>query len=485
MADFLSRLPRRWRSEECCQLRAFVEYAMRLLQVPGVALAVVERGNVAQAEGFGYCSIDRPTKISASTPFRLGSTTKSLTSLLVAALVDRGDVDWTTPITNLLPEFALADQEAARTLLLKHTMGAGCDMPTRETITLFHLGDHSPEERITSLRGVRPQSAWGEKFRYSNTLTALGGYAAAQSYVNTGSLQSSFRQAMVQNIFQPLEMNNTFLLPEDRPSAQCAQPHAIDLEGILRSVPPKFERFVDSMAPAGAIWSTAADMARYLVLELGSNLSEASENVVSREQLEYRWRNGIEMSPKSRYGLGMILTEVHGMLIVGHGGNTHGFSSDLFFMPEHDLGVVILTNRGMASDFLTAIRQRFLELAFGVKPCAEAMAEQAACRLQEVPQKLGEAISQRDDASLELSGLLGEYRSDELGYATLRKHDDEYQIDFDDWSSTIGYQHQAWRGMRCVVLTGVPWSGALQLRIETNRLVLGSKSGDYIFQRIS
>ena len=458
---------------------------MTLLQVPGVSLAIVERGDVMQVEGFGYCSIDRSAKISPNTPFRIGSTTKPLTSLLVAALVDRGEVEWTTPIKNLLPGFVLADPEATHTLLLKHTLGACSVMPSREAITLFHLGDLSPEERITRLRSVRPQSAWGEKFYYSNTLAALGGYAAAQSCATNGSLQGSFRQAMLQNVFQPLEMSNTFLLPEDRPSAECAQPHAIDLEGLCRSVPPKLERFVDPMAPAGAIWSTAADMAHYLVLELGSGLSEPSQKVAPREQLEYRWRNGIEMSPGSRYGLGMIMTEVHGMLIVGHGGNTHGFSSDLFFMPDHDLGVVILTNRGMAIDFLTAIRQRFLELAFGVKPYAEAMVEQAACRLRETGQRLREDISQRDAAALELSRLLGEYRSEELGSATLQKRDDEYQIDFEHWGSAIGHQHQKWREMQCLVLTSVPWSGALQFRIEPDWLVLGSKSEDYSFHKIS
>jgi len=135
---------------------------MRLLQVPGVALAVVERGDVAQAEGFGYCSIDRPTKISASTPFRLGSTTKSLTSLLVAALVDRGDVDWTTPITNLLPEFALADQEAARTLLLKHTMGACCDMPTRKP-SLFSISVTTAQKSGSRALGAYGHNRHGAK----------------------------------------------------------------------------------------------------------------------------------------------------------------------------------------------------------------------------------------------------------------------------------------------------------------------------------
>ncbi len=76
------------------------------------------------------------------------------------------------------------------------------------------------------------------------------------------------------------------------------------------------------------------------------------------------WHGGIKINEKLGYGLGLSHSQEQGLEVLSHGGNTLGFTSDTFFLPAQNLGVVLLTNLRMANAFLAALRQRILEIVF-------------------------------------------------------------------------------------------------------------------------
>ena len=96
-------------------LKQFVENARQQFDVPGVAIGIVQDGNVAYAEGFGVRELGKPDKVDADTLFMIASNTKALTTLMLAKLVDAGKFSWDTPVTQVLPTFRLgnADTTAA------------------------------------------------------------------------------------------------------------------------------------------------------------------------------------------------------------------------------------------------------------------------------------------------------------------------------------------------------------------------------------
>jgi CubicO group peptidase (beta-lactamase class C family) len=121
---------------------------MAELQIPGVAIAVVQAGRIVFAEGFGAPRIGSSDPVRPDTRFRIGSNTKPLTTLMMARLVARGNFDWSTPVTRLLPDFALADPELTHKLEMRHTVAASTGMPQRDM------------DLTSSSKGSRPSSGW-------------------------------------------------------------------------------------------------------------------------------------------------------------------------------------------------------------------------------------------------------------------------------------------------------------------------------------
>jgi CubicO group peptidase (beta-lactamase class C family) len=97
--------------------------------------------------------------------------------------VDKGVLDWETPILQLLPSFRLGDGELAKKLTLRHTVSASTGLPSHggDFAAVFHLQDSSPEIELARIATMKPTTALGEVFQYSNVMVAAGGLIAAHA----------------------------------------------------------------------------------------------------------------------------------------------------------------------------------------------------------------------------------------------------------------------------------------------------------------
>jgi CubicO group peptidase (beta-lactamase class C family) len=240
----------------------FIRSAMRQLRIPGVAVAIVQNGETVYAEGFGVRRAGNNDPVTPTTRFMIGSSTKPLTTLMMAKLVDMGCFAWTTPVAEVLPGFSLSDAEVTSKLEMRHTVSASTGMPRRDVDLLFRFQGIRPENRIAEMKAMLPTTGFGETFQYSNYLVAAGGYAAAHSFAPGSSLAEAYERAMGQLVFEPLGMGQTSILCNDSPEE--AAPHGPDLEGNSVPIDPAMERFADAVAPAGSVWSTILDMMKYV-----------------------------------------------------------------------------------------------------------------------------------------------------------------------------------------------------------------------------
>jgi CubicO group peptidase (beta-lactamase class C family) len=264
----------------------------------------------------------------------------------------------------------------------------------------------------------------------------------------------------------------------------AASPHSIGFGGNITLLDPVIERFVNAVAPSGAAWSTAIDMAQYLLLELNRGKLPSGEQFLPEKALQARWGGGIRINNKMSYGLGLVRSEEDGLDVISHGGNTLGFSSDLYFLPQEDIGAVVLTNLRAANLFLAAARQKVFELLLDAPPKAEKMI--AAGSLCEKEAAAGrQARVKVDAASLSrLEKVAGEYESPELGPLMVRRKDGAYWGEFESWSSALGIEEQPKGGM-LPVLTSPPWIGGLRLQVvdDGRALVLDGGQNVYRFER--
>jgi hypothetical protein len=137
--------------------------------------------------------------------------------------------------------------------------------------------------------------------------------------------------------------------------------------------------------------------------------------VISAENLLARRRAAIKIDGKSSCGLGLMLTEQQGLLQVTHGGNTLGFSADMFFLPEHGTGMVVFANLRAANLFLASIRQRLLEVLFGAESKAEAMVTAGKKVRDDGLEQTRQRVKTDPAATGWISAFVGRFVSEELG----------------------------------------------------------------------
>jgi CubicO group peptidase (beta-lactamase class C family) len=479
--NLLSVSPKLFGDQDRNAMSRFVDGAMRKAGIPGLAIAVVQAGETVYAEGFGICKADGEERVTVETRFMIGSSTKPLTTAMMARLVDLGYFTWSTPVTEVLPGFTLADEDVTCRLEMRHTVSASTGMPRQGLNLVFRFRDVRPEDRIAEMRQMSPTTGFGETFQYSNYLVCAGGYAAAHRYAPDVSLQDSYDRAMRELIFEPLGMSHTSTLCINSPLD--AAPHSRDLNGIAVPIDAALEQFADAVAPAGAVWSNVLDMAEYLKFEMRDGLNGRGEQVISKENLLARRHTAIKIDGKTSYGLGWFLKDRQGLEEIGHGGNTRGFTADMFFLPKHRIGMVLLTNLGLANQFLGSVEQRLMEVLFGAESKAEAMVAAEKKALDEAAEVMRGRIKTDAESTAWIGEYIGRYASEELGTARISRVAEGFGIELESGSSKLGAEQSGTN--RYVVLTTPPWTTKLQPTDNPNILLVDGGQTTYQFIRVN
>lgn len=414
------------------ELATFTERMLALYKVPGAAVAVVQDGKVVYINGFGVRNAETKEPMTPQTRVMIGSTGKSLTTMMMATLVDAGKMAWDTPAQQILPSFAVKDPALSKQITMRNLVCACTGVPRRDLELIFNAKNESAEDIIASLSSFEFFTNFGEAFQYSNQMVASGGYIATVADGHApGNLLQDYAATLKARVLDPIGMPNTTIsFDEVKASGNYAVPHSLNLVGDYSYVPRPIalEQVLTPAAPAGVHWSTAEDMANYLITELNAGVGPNGNRVVSAENLRVTWQPQVPVDAKTQYGLGWFVGNYKGQPLIEHGGNTLGFTSDFAFLPEAQLGILVLTNGQGTNTMSEAIRTRLFELAFAQQPQAEA---NATFVLQQAKAKGAEASKQITD-TLDIEALtpfLGRYTNNALGDVSLVVEDNALYLD--------------------------------------------------------
>ncbi len=420
------------------RLNTFMQHALDSTHVPGAALAVVQHGKVVFEQGYGVATLGRTERVQPDTLFMIGSTTKSLSTLMMAQLVDDQKFDWDTPLAAVLPTFQLADPGVTKRVLMRHTVCACTGMPRRDLDLFFSVGTATPESRLDLMQSMTPSTGFGETFQYSNLMVAAGGYAAAHAALPQQKLGPAYDQTMQARVFAPLGMRSTTLDFAKAAKSKHATPHAVDFQGVYHPMSLDVEKGVVAVRPAGAAWSTVQDMARYVTMELAGGKNAQGTQIVSAKNLLVRRTPQIKITDKMDYGYGLFIERSNDVTLVGHGGNNLGFTSDLFFLPEHDVGVVLLMNGDeYANPLRNAFKREVLEILFD----GEAQADnklQSALRAGRASMATELAKIVATPPAGFADAVLGTFQHPQLGSLRVTRQGDQFVVDAHDWKSVAG-----------------------------------------------
>jgi len=419
------------------ELSRFIEQGEKETGVPGVALGLVQDGKVIFADGFGEKELGTGTKPDGDTLFMVASNTKAMTTLLLAKLVDEKRITWQTPVTQLLPSFKLGNAETTRSVLVKHLICACTGMPRQDLEWIFDFGKMTPESSLALLGTMQPTSKFGDLFQYSNLMAAAAGYTAGHVIFPNMEVGAAYDRAMQQNVFDPLGMKATTFDFKRALAANHAGPHSPDIDGKPAKALMAVNYAVIPVRPAGAAWSSVREMLKYVSMELAQGKLADGKQYISSGPLLERRAPQVAIGRDETYGMGLMVDTTYGVPVVHHGGDMIGFHSDMMWLPQQNVGAVILTNGDPGWAIRTRFRRKLLEVLFDGKPEADALLAadaKAFYAAQAAERKLPPFPA---DAS-ESAKLAKHYSNVSLGDIAVSKSGAATIFDFGEWKSEVG-----------------------------------------------
>jgi CubicO group peptidase (beta-lactamase class C family) len=315
---------------------------------PGAVVAVVRNGELAFARGYGMAELAHGVPFDAATVTNIGSTAKQFTAFGILLLQQRGQLSIDDDIRRHVPELPDFGPTVTLRHLLTHTSGY------REFVNLLLIeglrlteGDHIPRASVIEAvqRQPRLQNEPGAEFNYNNT-----GYGLLATVIERVSGRD-FDDWMAAEVFRPLGMVDTQVRLRD---GQLVPRRAV---GYV----PAGDAFVEARdlggaAGAGGVYTTAADLARWMrnlrTGELGG------PEMVAAMTSSYVLPTGAPTG----YGFGLMMDQARGLRRWHHGGGDTAHRSHFYYYPDLDAGYMVLSNHAA---FPSAVPARVAEIFFG------------------------------------------------------------------------------------------------------------------------
>jgi CubicO group peptidase (beta-lactamase class C family) len=423
-------------SAHIAQLTEFVESSMKQLGIPGASIALIDNGKIVYQGGFGVRELGKPEKVDENTVFMAASNTKGMTTLLLAELVDQKKLKWDEPVIDVYPSFKLGDADTTKKVLVKNLICACTGLPRQDLEWLFEFKNATPESELALLGTMQPTSKFGEVFQYSNLMAAAAGYIGGHIVYPDKELGAAYDAAMQKMIFDPLGMKSTTFDYARALAGNHATPHGDDIDGKPTVAAMDINYSIVPARPAGAVWTSSADLSRYVQLELNQGKLPNGKRLVSPENLLMRRTPQVQLGEDASYGMGLVVDRTYGVPVVSHGGSMSGFKSNWFALPESGIGAVLLTNSDNGGMLLGPFGRRLLEVVFDGKPEAVAeVASRAAAHKAELAKDRERLVVPAD--SEKVAGLAKHYSSKELGGLDVITKDGATTFDLGEWKSTV------------------------------------------------
>ncbi|MGC2183279.1 MAG: serine hydrolase domain-containing protein [Terriglobales bacterium] len=299
--------------------------------VPGLSVAVVDRGQVILTQGYGLADVENNVASTADTVYRIASLSKSITATATMKLVDAGKLDLDAPIQTYCPDFPGKPWPITTRELLSHQSGIRDYRNEEETINTKHYS--TIKEALTQFANDPLEFEPGTKMKYTSY-----GYIVLGCVIE-GASGTSYDRYMRQAIFEPARMPATRLDDVFAIIPQRARGYRVTASGELQN-----SVFVDisNKPPGSGIDSSARDMGNFVAALYSASL-------VPKAVLDQMLTPAPTRDKKPTiYGLGFFrggpIGKYRGLQEAGHGGDQQGFSSVLYLLPERQFGVVILSN---------------------------------------------------------------------------------------------------------------------------------------------
>ena len=323
---------------------AYMEKVLKDWNAPGIGVGVVVNDQLVFAKGYGYRDYEKKLPFTPTTLCPIASNTKLFTAVSAGMLVEEGKLTWDKPIRQSVPAIQFYNDELNNTVTLHDMLSHRTGITRHDTI--WYKSEFTRKELFDRLKYLEPQQPIRQMFLYNNMMYAATGYVI--------ELQSGkpWEQFVRERILTPLAMDSTvYSIPDMVKHPDHGVPFTEKRDSFEIYRIPYYEE-QQGIGPAGAIISNIEEMSHWLtalmnegkykgrqvlpaaVLKATLEPSIALPNTLGESKGYWEILN-------AAYGMARETAAYRGHLITFHGGDIDGFHSQVSFLPNDHIGVIV------------------------------------------------------------------------------------------------------------------------------------------------
>lgn len=344
--------------------RAF-ERTLERYQLPGLAVGVIEGGEVVYMRTAGELRAGQGAPVDPDSLFKIASTTKAMTTAVLARLVDQGKLRWDDPVIKYLPAFRMHDPWVTQNMQVRDLLihNSGLRAFAGDLMLWPEPNRFQRDDIIAGLAHLKPVQGFRSGYTYDNLLYVVAGAVAERA----GGMP--YAELIKTHVFVPLGMDRCQVGGWSRDAVgNLAQPHVREgnINVVVRPDPPQIPD--TPLMAAGGIRCSLKDMLTWMRAWL---VPEAHPSWLSPAQRREVWtlQQPMPISPSMRdwdntrlsgYGYGWRLTDVDGQWKVAHTGTLLGMYTSLVLLPDQRNGFILMINCE-CDDARTALTQALVK----------------------------------------------------------------------------------------------------------------------------
>ena len=352
-------------------LDAAMEKILKDWNAPGVAVGLVVKDRLVFAKGYGYRDVARKLPMTPKTLVQVASNSKLFTAVGAGMLVEEGKLEWDKPVRTFVPTIQFFNDDLNRSVTLRDMLAHRTGITRHDLI--WYKSDFTRRELFERLKHLEPSTAPRQTYLYNNLMYAAVGHII--QLVSGASWEDFTRD----RIFRPLGMDATvFKLSDMRANPDHGVPYAERRDSSELFQLPFYEE-QDGVAPAAAIISNVEDMSRWLIALMNDGRFQGRQVLPAKAlkatlapampQVNTDLENfGYRELLNPVYGMGRNTAVYRGHTLASHGGALGGFYSQVSYLPQDGIGVIVLVDGGHCGPLPDVVSYGIYERMLGLDP---------------------------------------------------------------------------------------------------------------------
>ena len=428
---------------------AYMEQTLKDWNTPGVGVGIVVGDKLVFAKGYGYRDYEKKLPFTPKTMQPIASNSKLFTAVSAGMLVEEGKLTWDKPVKESVPTIEFYNDQLNNNVTLRDMLSHRTGVTRHDSI--WFKSPFTRKELFAKLKYLEPQEPMRQTFLYNNLMFAAAGQIIE---IESGKRWEDFVR---ERIFTPLGMSTTCYTIAD----MLKQP---DYGVPFREKRDSFELYkipyyedTEGVAPAGAIISNIDELSHWLI-GLMNNGKYNGKQVLPASVLKETLQPAIGLPNTAgealgywemlnpAYGMGRETASYKGKLLTFHGGDLPGFHSQISFMPNDKIGVIVLVISDHSAPLYNIISYNVYERLLGMDQTPWSQ-RQLARRLAgkkagtEARAKAGVDRVPNTKPSHPLADYAAEYENPAYGILKIGLQGDQLQFGFHDFHFPMSHFH--------------------------------------------